>query len=401
MGTMLLTVMGGALVLALALLLVPTLLLLLQLCAAGRAVDLQNYDGANRPHLAVLMPAHNEAAGILEALNSVLPQLAAEDRLVVVADNCSDDTATVAAAAGAHVLQRNDPNRRGKGFALDFGIRHLEADPPEVVVIVDADCTLGPDCLTRLAITCAWAMRPVQASYLMHSPPGSGLKTRLAELAWLVKNQARPLGYWRLGLPCQLMGTGMAFPWAQIRAAPLASGHIVEDLQLGLDLACSGTPPLFCPQAVVSSTFPVDADGMATQRTRWEHGHLGVIGSQGPRLFWQALKRRQPQLLAMVFDLCVPPLASLALLLVLGLAVAIVLLLLGGSAKPLALALLAIALFAVAILQTWWRFGRHIVSLNELLTVPGYILAKLPIYARLLKERQAEWVRTKRDDGPR
>ena len=84
------------------------------------------------------------------------------------------------------MVQRSDPTRRGKGFALDFGVRHLEADPPEVVIIVDADCQLAPGAVDRLAQRCRQSGRAVQALYLMHSPPDAGLKTRMAELAWIV-----------------------------------------------------------------------------------------------------------------------------------------------------------------------------------------------------------------------
>lgn len=392
--------LGALLVFILVLLLVPTVVLALQVLLAKQISDGPATASSARPRLAVLMPAHNEATGIATAIRSVLPQLRAGDRLLVVADNCTDDTAAIATAAGAQVVQRQDVQRRGKGYALDCGVRHLLDDPPEVVVIVDADCTLGANCLDLLALSTS-AGRPVQALYLMHAPPAAGLKTRLAELAWAVKNQVRPLGFHRLGLPCQLMGTGMAFPWGLIRDAKLASGHIVEDMQLGLEMASQGTTPLFCPQAQVSSTFPADALGLATQRTRWEHGHLGVMASQAPRLLWRALANRQPLLWAMVLDLCVPPLASLALLLVLALLAAAGLAALRGSAWPLWLASLALAMFAGSILWAWHGFARHIVSLKELLAVPAYVIAKLPIYARLFTKRQAEWVRTKRDDGAR
>src|ERR1700722_13935933 len=87
-----------------------------------------------RRAIAVLMPAHNESAVIAAAIRSVLPQLAVEDRLVVIADNCSDDTAAIAAAEGAEVVVRTDLARRGKGFALDFGVRHLESKPADVVL---------------------------------------------------------------------------------------------------------------------------------------------------------------------------------------------------------------------------------------------------------------------------
>src|SRR5262249_28274109 len=148
------------------------------------------------------------------------PQLAPGDRVLVVADNCADDTAAVAAAAGAEVVQRRDPMCRGKGYALDFGVRHLAQDPPDVVIVVDADCAVAPGALARLASECSAGGRPVQALYLMHAPPGAGLRTRIAAFAWIVKNKVRPLGGQRAGWPCLLMGTGMAFGWMQLAGAP-------------------------------------------------------------------------------------------------------------------------------------------------------------------------------------
>lgn len=401
MGAALLALFAGLLTLALFLLLLSTLILLLQICAAvsssgGRASAAPLPATLARPRLAVLMPAHNESGGILAALKSIVPQLAVRDRLLVVADNCTDNTAALARSAGVEVVERSDAQLRGKGYALDHGVRHLSADPPEVVVIIDADCTLGPQCLDRLASACGEATRPVQALYLMRSPPSAGLQTRLAEFAWVMKNLARPLGSMRLGLPTHLMGSGMAFPWLLISVVPLASGHIVEDLELGLDLAAAGAPPLFCPDAVVWSSFPADQDAMATQRTRWEHGHLSAIASRAPRLLWNALTHGQISLVALVLDLCVPPLAFLSLLLALALVAAGVLWVAGPS-LPLLLAVGATALFGLAIFLAWWRFGREILSMKELFDVPAYVLAKVPLYARFFRRRQTEWVRTERD----
>ena len=395
------TPLGHALLLIAVVLMVPVVTFMLQVLVAvfGRdgAADAAAMP-SRRPQLAVLVPAHDEASGIGAALQAMHAQLAPGDRLLVVADNCSDATAQIAAAAGAEVVERFDTERRGKGFALDFGVRHLAHAPPEVVVIVDADCLLGADALGRLARACVRTDRPVQALYLMHAPKGAGLKTRIAAFAWVVKNQARPLGYRRLGLPCQLMGTGMAFPWALLRDAPLASGHIVEDMQLGLDLASAGGAPRFCPEALVTSVFPSDADGIAAQRSRWEQGHVAVIAKAGPRALWCAVRQRRLDLAAMVFDLCVPPLTMLVMLLVLQAAVDGVVFMLGGAAAPLGFASLALALVAFAVVLAWARFARHIVSLGELLGAPLYVLGKLPLYARFFRRGKRAWVRTKRDE---
>ena len=99
----------------------------------------------------------------------------------------------------------------------------------------------------------------MQALNLQIAPrTNSPIDFRVAEFAFRVKNWVRPLGLRALNLPCQLMGTGMAFPWAVIRSANLASGLAVEDLKLGLDLARAGHPPLFCPSAasIASSQRP-------------------------------------------------------------------------------------------------------------------------------------------------
>lgn len=400
---MLLEPLSRVLLLASAALTVPTAVLLAQVLSAvlpariGRSDDVTST--VPRPRVAVLVPAHDEAAGIAASLQTMLSQLAPGDRLIVVADNCSDDTGPIARAAGAEVIERSNPQQRGKGYALDYGIRFLETAPPEVVVIIDADCELHPGSLDRLARRCAQTNRPVQALDLMHAPEGAGLTTRIAAFAWVVKNHARPLGNHRLGLPCQLMGTGMAFPWELIRGAPLASGHIVEDMRLGLDLAAIGAAPLFCPEALVTSTFPVSAQGIAEQRARWEQGHVGVMWTEGPRALWRAIARRRPALALMVLDLGVPPLTMLVLLLVLLATVDALFGAFSGNHSPMWIAGISLSMLGLAVVLAWWRFGREIVSIGDLMRAPAYVLGKLPLYLGFLKREKRGWVRARRDDG--
>lgn len=377
--------------------LVPVSVLVVQVLMALPAYRPREMPGGRRPTVAVVIPAHDEALVIAGTLRAIVPQLVAGDRLLVVADNCADDTARVAAEAGAEVLERSDRERRGKGYALDFGVRHLERNPPEVVLIIDADCEIDGAAIERLARLCLETGRPVQGLYLMHSPKGAGLKTRIAECAWLVKNHVRALGFHRLGLPCQLMGTGMAFPWAVISTAALASGHIVEDLKLGIDLARAGAPALFCPEARVTSYFPATAEGITGQRTRWEHGHLGVILSAAPRLFLEALRRRDRNLFALALDLCVPPLALLMLLVLSVFVGSAVFFVATKLALPLWLAAMSLVMLGLSVLLSWGRYGRKVISLASLAYAPFYVLWKIPIYLKFLVRRQAEWVRSRRD----
>lgn len=352
-----------------------------------------------RPSVGVLVPAHNEAGGITATLNSVLTQLRVGDRLLVVADNCSDDTAGIAWRAGAEVVQREDAERRGKGYALDFGVRHLADDPPEVLIIVDADCHVEAGAIDTLAQQCSLFNRPVQALYLMHGGMKASLKTRIAEFAWVTKNWARALGYHRLDLPCQLMGTGMAFPWQLIQQAELATGHIVEDLKLGLDLAALGYAPRFCPEAQVTSVFPINIEGVQSQRKRWEHGHLGMIFQQAPQQLLTSLRTANGSLLALVLDMCVPPLALLTMLAGVLAIVAGMAWWLDGQGAVWLLAASPLMLLMLAVLCAWFRFGRSILSLRQLAYAPVYALAKVPLYLKFLVQRQMEWVRSQRDES--
>lgn len=352
---------------------------------------------ANAPSFAVLVPAHNEEAVIANTVRLLRLQLRQTDTLLVVADNCSDGTARLAAEAGATVVERADTTRRGKGYALDHGMRWLSSRPHEVLIIVDADCQVVPTLgLQQLS---AWAVstgRPIQCLDLMQAPEASGIKTRVAAFAWRLKNWVRPLGWHALGWPCQLMGTGMAFPWAMAQGMALANSELVEDMKLGVDQALAGAPPLFCPQVLVQSEFPTTEQATQGQRKRWEHGHLGLIASQAPRLFGRALRQRNVALWAMALDLSVPPLALLVLLQVGALGVALVGAWLGLGWGPAWGAVVCMAFFAMAVGLAWWGWGRAVVSARDLLSVPWYVLSKLPLYVVYLFKRQKEWVRTDR-----
>lgn len=392
------SVLGWLLGLAAVIALVPVSVFFTQVLLACLPTRSQPSGQGGRPSVAVLVPAHDEASIIGATLASICPQLQDGDRLLVVADNCTDDTARLARAAGAEVVERHDALLRGKGYALDFGVQHLAQRPPEVVIVVDADCQVAEGAIDRLARRYREVARPVQSLYLMRAPAGAGMKVQVAEFAWRVKNLVRPRGWARLGLPCQLMGAGMAFGWRDLALINLANGHLVEDVKLGLDLCQQGKPPIFCPQALVTSQFPASQQGLNSQRTRWEHGHLGLMLADAPKRALAAIKGGNGSLLAMTLDLLVPPLALLVLAL-LGLnLVAWLTYLLVGLAAPAWIALGALGMLGLAVVLAWARFCRELIPFSVLLYAPFYAARKIPLYLSFLIKRQVEWVRSKRDD---
>jgi glycosyltransferase involved in cell wall biosynthesis len=145
------------------------------------------------------MPAYNEAAGIGAVIEALLSQIGKQDQLVVIADNCTDATATIARAQGATVLERQDSERRGKGCASDYGMQFLKTDPPEIVVIVDADCIVEPHALAQTIQRAATTGRPVQSTYLMEHPDQAKPRDAVSAFAFRVKNFVRPRGLEQLG----------------------------------------------------------------------------------------------------------------------------------------------------------------------------------------------------------
>jgi cellulose synthase/poly-beta-1,6-N-acetylglucosamine synthase-like glycosyltransferase len=350
-----------------------------------------------RPPVAVLVPAHNESSGLLPTLANIQSQSLPGDRLLVVADNCLDDTAALARAGGAEVVERNDPAKRGKGYALDWGVRYLSSNPPEIVIIIDADCTIADGALNALAFTCVMTGRPVQAVYLMTAPIDSQINYQVAEFSWRVKNWLRPLGLRALKLPCQLVGSGMAFPWDVIYSADLGGGQLVEDLKLGLDLTLAGHPPIFCPSARVTSKFASSVKGASTQRKRWEQGHLDTLLKTAPRLLTIAIARRDWNLLAIALDLAVPPLSLLAML-VLGIfGFSLLHAISGHSSTAFAISTVSLLALTMATLLAWLTCGRDVVPPSALLKIPSYAFRKLKLYRQFVFGKiDSQWTRTDR-----
>ncbi|MEN5034574.1 glycosyltransferase family 2 protein [Pseudomonas sp. TWI929] len=392
------SVLGWLLGLLAVIALLPAVVFFVQVLLACLPARSRPMGNSVRPRVAVLVPAHDEASIIRATLATIGPQLLEGDRLLVVADNCTDDTARLAREAGAEVVERHDALLRGKGYALDFGVRYLAQQPPEVVIVVDADCQVSEGAIERLARRYREVERPVQALYLMRAPAGAGLKVQVAEFAWRVKNLVRPRGWARLGLPCQLMGTGMAFGWHDLALIELANGHLVEDVKLGLDLCQQGKPPVFCPEALVTSQFPASQHGLNSQRTRWEHGHLGLMLADAPKRVQAALAQGNGSLLAMTLDLMVPPLALLVLTLIGLNLVTWLAYLLFGLVAPACIAITALGMLGLAVLLAWARFCRELIPFSVLLYAPFYAARKIPLYLGFLIRRQVEWVRSKRDD---
>jgi len=361
--------------------------------ARGRSTASTNSTG----DVVIVIPAHNEAAVIAETLAKLREALSEGMRMLVVADNCSDDTAALARSAGAEVIERTDAERRGKGFALAFARDWLTVRSPASVIVLDADCRIDGDSLLNLARGSQRDGRAIQAVNLLAAEAGARPMVQISTFAFLIKNLVRQRGLQRLAGRVHLTGTGMCLPWQAFAQADLATASIVEDLRLGLELAEAGSPPRLAENAFVWSPH-APAEQTLGQRSRWEGGFLATMRTTAPGLLARGLQYRSPGTFLAGLDLLIPPLALFAMINAAALTITILCGAIGLTTWAPAIALLAVGLLPTFfLLLSWWREGRATLSAGALLRIPLYAAWKLPMYAGLVRKgAPAEWNRTAR-----
>ncbi len=367
----------------------------------------------NPTRFVVFFPAHNEEM----VLGTVLDGLKHLDypenayRVVVLADNCTDATAEIARSKGVLVWERTNPDERGKGYALNWGIDKLrnitktEANPDpvlaefEAMVICDADTLLSPNLLRAFHTTIRQGGKVMQARYEVLNV-GESWRTRLMSCALALVHIVKPLGREQLGLSEGLKGNGMAFVREIVERIPWEGASLTEDIEYSLRLCREGYRVQFVPSAAVWAQMPTTAAQSKSQRQRWEGGRYHLLVSYAPRLLVESLKTRSRILRDRAIEMFIPPFAEMFALPILLLG-----LILGASALfhfrsvPYftSIGVLILALQGIYLIGGLWTARVPAKIALVLLGAPFYIVWKFSVYGALLLKRSAGgWKRTER-----
>jgi cellulose synthase/poly-beta-1,6-N-acetylglucosamine synthase-like glycosyltransferase len=351
------------------------------------------------PRLAVVVPAHDEAELVARCVRSLLAQSYPRDRyqVIVVADNCEDETAAEARSAGAWVLVRDEPGLRGKGRALRWAMDRLLSGPhpPQAIVVVDADSVAEPAFLEALVGPYERGADCVQGESLLIEDGSSQSALRAA--AFLLVNRVRPLGRKVLGLPGTLAGNGMLFAAELLRWYPWNAYTSTEDIEYAVTLRTAGVRPAFAAGAVLHSFGAPSAQAAESQELRWDGGQLHLVRTRVPGLVASAVRTRRAGLLDVAFELSVPPLGLLTAVAALGLAVSGVLVaadqVAAATVVPWLAGLAAIPLYVLVGLVA----GRAPASAyRSLARAPLLVWRKARRVVRLARFEPESWVRTDR-----
>ena len=366
-------ILAGFEVLAVLLVLVtaPLVLELLVLTAASllprwrsnrRESPAHAFDTPSAPAMALsfIVPAHNEGLLVERCVKSLAAQLNDGDSPLVIAHNCTDDTALRGTAAGADVMRLDDPTQRGKACALRFGMAHALGHGAEAVVIIDAGSMVAPGFVEKIRAALSHGAEAVQCAYRV-LPAGEDASPTLTGIAFQGFNLVRPQGRENLGLSAGIFGNGFALRREVLERVPYSADSVVEDLEYHIQLVSAGIRVRFLAEATVFGEMPVSGAGTETQRARWEGGRLLMMKAY-PRRLLRAITRGHYRLIEPLLDILSLPLAMGVLVLLLALCVPCTWLRWYAAAS-----LLVIAGHFVAAVQAGPHFWR---GLGVLLMVP-------------------------------
>ena len=257
-----------------------------------------------RTRFRILVPAHNEAGGIAATVESLLaidyPRELFE--VLVVADNCKDDTAGCARAAGARVLERDDAELRGKGYALAYAFEaSLAEEALDAVVVVDADTVVSPNLLRAFDARLQAGAQAVQADYAVRNVD-AGWRTRLMAIALGMFHVVRSRGRESAGLSCGLRGNGMCFTKEVMSRVPHDAFSVVEDLEYGIRLGQHGYRVHYAGEAHVYGEMVSSEKASRSQRTRWESGRDQIAKLHALPLLRRAVSERSFMLADLALD---------------------------------------------------------------------------------------------------
>ncbi|MBV8718290.1 MAG: glycosyltransferase [Chloroflexi bacterium] len=382
-------------IVAIALALLTTYLVVLTVAAAFASKHGPPAAGGSR-RFAVLVPAHNEEALIGRLLESLAQMQYPREQydVCVVADNCTDATASIARAAGARVYERVDDRERAKGFALRWLLQRLrdEAQAYDAYLVLDADTVVAPNFLRAMDARLEAGSKVIQAYYSVqnaHQSRVAGL--RYAALAAV--HYVRPLGRSLFGFSCGLKGNGMCFAAPVLERFSWNWFTLAEDVEFHLALVGAGIRVDFAPETAVYADMPVSLAQAASQNARWERGRLQLVRQHVPRLVLDGLRHASLLRLDAAAEQLIPPLSVPFALGGLCMVLAAVV----GSPE---IALLAAASLVgqVAYLMAGLLMVRAPLSMYLALSAaPVYIAWKVGLYGRaLVTGSAASWVRTAR-----
>ena len=237
----------------------------------------------------ILIAARNEKYVIGNLLDSINKQDYPKELLTVfvVADNCDDNTAEIARSKGAICYERNDPDHRTKGFALEFLFDRIEEDYGrdsfEGYFIFDADNLLKSNYISKMNDAFDSGEKIITSYRNTKNFDENWIASTYA-LHWIRSIRTNHRARSVLRLATNIQGTGFLFS-NEIVKNGWHYTSLTEDRALTADAVAQGYRISYQDEAEFFDEQPVSLKVALRQRLRWSKGHLQAFAESGPYLF--------------------------------------------------------------------------------------------------------------------
>lgn len=363
---------------------------------------IKNFSTIKDRRFAIVVPAYNEEKVILKTLYSLFSIIYPKKLydVIVIADNCTDNTAKIARNLGATVLERQNPDERGKGYALKWGFHQTlnSGQDYDAIVVFDSDSLVSGNFLEVMNYYLENGSKAIQSSDLVIPQPGVW-SSEATRIGFLLCNYVRPLGRKVLGFNMGLRGNGMCFSTSHLKKHPWQALSLTEDLEYGLMLLSKGVNIDFAPEAFVWAQMPIHAVNAESQRKRWEMGRYEVMRKYTHLFFRKIVRERSLKYLDILFDLTTPPFVNM--LLAISLMIIVNALFWYIELTDINLLIMWSILAIVGFFQLLAGLviaGADKQLYKSLFYIPVYILWKIKVYIKTLFIGKEEgWIRTTRD----
>lgn len=373
-------------------------LYLLILTLLSRAQRTSPPESSRKVRFDVIVPAHNEALLIQATVKNLQALDWPENhyRIIVVADNCTDATATLAREAGAQVLERHDESKRGKGYALDYAFQYsLNDQRADAVVVVDADTEVSPNMLEAFASRIERGAHALQGLYGVLNPNDSW-RTRLMTIAYAALHQLRWRAREHMKLSCGIRGNGWCVTHSLLEQVPYKAFSLTEDLEYSIDLALANYRVVYADEVHILGLLVSSETAATSQRQRWEGGRWSLIRSRLLPLLRASIRPNGKMCLDLALEILVPPLSYVFINIALLTVATVITTVISPSMWPwILLSTLCALSLVMYVMRGWQLSGVGIRGLLDLARVPSFIIWKLII---MLRKRGPEWVRTQREN---
>lgn len=340
--------------------------------------------------IAILIPAHNEEKVIVRCIDSLMhsDHRGFIREIIVIADNCSDDTANIARKAGAFVIERINPQIRGKGAALDYALTILAPTGYDAYIVVDADSIVKENFLYTMGDNFKQGKDVLQCAYHVLNPEDSP-RTSLMNISLLAMNHFKPFGREKLGLSVGILGNGFGFTSQILQNVPYKANSVTEDIEYHMLLISKEVRVHFIDQTFVLSDFPTVDTGAQSQRARWEGGRFFLQRTMGPRMLRQ-LCSGELRFLEPFLELMSLPLSFESIV--------ILLLFLSSISFFKIYSIYGVTIIFLHIVLSIFFYG-NLKDLKAFLFFPGYLIWKICLIPTIIRnsKKNATWVRTGRE----